>query len=68
MMGQNIKQGLILKMRNYWSVGAGSPTEKLWMGDAGGDPVLRLGVLIPAIPKHPLLFKMSLQELETKMT
>lgn len=35
-------------------MGAGVPTEKLWMRDAGGYPVLRLGVLIPAEPKHPL--------------
>lgn len=53
-MGQNIQLGFILKMRNYWSVGAGVPTEELWMRDAGGYPVLRLGVLIPAEPKHPL--------------
>lgn len=50
-MGQNIMQCFISKIRN---VGAGVPTEKLWMRDA----VHRLGVLILFI------FQMSLQDLE----
>lgn len=36
------------------------------MGDAGGQPAL--SVLIPAVPKHALLFKISPWRLETKIT
>lgn len=41
-----------IKNEAYWSVGLRIPKEKLWMGDAGGQPALR--VLIPAVPKHAL--------------
>lgn len=51
-MSQNINQCFLLKMKRYWSVGLWIPKEKLWMGDAGGQPAL--SVLIPAVPKHAL--------------
>ena len=35
-VGQNIKQDFLFRMKRYWSVGAKVPKEKLWMGDAGG--------------------------------
>lgn len=68
-MGQNIQLGFILKMRNYWSVGAGVPTEKLWMRDAGGGTLSLGWVSLSQQNQNTLfIFKVSLQDLETKVT
>lgn len=52
-------------MRNYWSVCAGVPTEKLWMGRCWRIGWMSLSQQYQNIP---FIFKMSLQELETKIT
>lgn len=67
-MGQNIKWGFILKMRNYWSVGAGVPTKSC--GWEMLEDVLSLGWVFSSQQYQNILliFKITLQELEIKIT